>query len=131
MTSKTEGSLAQYRKEISRFEKEHAKFAPKKDFKHITDLFQETKESYDTQYTFMKNDLENSVGKIDRFSKMMITLQQEMKSRDEALKKVPANCSQMLKDLKKRVEANTERGDRVDEKFHEKVDVDTFEEVME
>ena len=44
-----------------------------------------------------------------------------MKSRDEALKKVPANCSQMLKDLKKRVDANTERGDRVDEKFHEKV----------
>ena len=93
MTSKTEGSLAQYRKEISRFEKEHTKFAPKKDFKQITDLFQETKEAYDTQYTFMKNDLENSVGKIDKFAKMMVNLQQEMKSRDEALKKVPSNCT--------------------------------------
>ena len=127
----TEGTLAQYRKEMGRFEKAFGALATKKGHKKVEEMLAETRDSFDSHYAHMQNDLESSVGKIDRFSKMMITLQQEMKSRDEALKKVPANCSAMLKDLKKRVEANTERGDRVDEKFHEKVDVDTFEEVMQ
>ena len=126
----TEGTLAQYRKEIARFEAGFSKLATKKGHKKIEEMLVETKDSFDSHYALMKSDLESSVGKIDRFSKMMITLQQEMKSRDEALKKVPANCSQMLKDLKRKAEALSERCDRVDEKFNEKVDLEAFEDGM-
>ena len=71
---KTEGTLAQYRKEIARFEKDFGKLATKTGHKRIEAMLGETKDSFDSHYEHMKNDLENSVGKIDRFSKMMITL---------------------------------------------------------
>ena len=34
-----------------------------------------------------------------------------MKSRDEALKKVPSNCTQILKDLNKKCDGNAEKID--------------------
>jgi len=94
-------------------------------------MLAETKESFDSHYEHQRADLENSVGKIDRFAKMMINLQQEMKSRDEALKKVPSNCAQILKELKSEMKVASERCDRVDEKFDDKVDLDAFEEAMD
>ena len=106
------------------------KFASKKAVDKLEEASTESKESFDSQYAVMKTELEASVGKIDKFSKMMLNLQQEMKSRDEALKKVPPNCTQLLKDLNKKCDGNTERVDDMFESLQDKVDSAEFEEEM-
>ena len=70
------------------------------------------------------------MNRIEKFGKAVLKMQQEMRSRDEALKKVPSNCAQLLKDLKKQMEATTERCDDVERKFEGTVDVGTFEAKM-
>ena len=44
---KTDATLAQYRKEINRFEKEMSKYASKKAFDKLDEAFTESKESFD------------------------------------------------------------------------------------
>ena len=85
------------------------KFASKRAFDKLDETMTESKDSFDSQYAIMKNELDSSISKIDKFSSMMLKLQHEMKSRDEALKKVPPNCTQMLKDLNKKCDSNSER----------------------
>ena len=51
------------------------------------------------QYDLMKAELKASIGRIDKFSKIVTSMQFDMKQRDEAFKKVPSNTTQILKDL--------------------------------
>ena len=51
-----------------------SKYASKKAFDKLDETFTESKESFDRQYDIMKDQFEQSVGKIDKFSKMMLTL---------------------------------------------------------
>lgn len=59
----------------------------------------ENRDQFDTQYNLMKSELKSSVGRIEKFTKLVTQMQVDMKARDEAFKKVPANTSQILKDL--------------------------------
>ena len=45
-----------------------------------------------------------------------------MKARDEALKKVPTNTAQILKDLNKKMDQTVAHVDKVDAKFATKID---------
>ena len=68
-------------------------------------MLHETKESTETQFIHLKSELENGVGRIDKFAKMIISMQQEMRTRDEALKRIPPNAAKQLKDLYNKLES--------------------------
>ena len=40
------------------------------------------------------------MGRVDKFTKNVTVMQEDMKKRDEALKKVPSNCAIIMKQLK-------------------------------
>lgn len=49
----------------------------------------------------MRVEVQDSVGKIEKFERAVLKMQQEMRARDEALRRVPSNTAQLLKDLKR------------------------------
>ena len=57
-------------------------------------------------------------------------MQGEMKVRDEALKKVPTNTSQLLKDLSKKMDTTMKHVDSVDVKFVQKCDTIVVEKLL-
>ena len=75
----------------------------------------------------MKSELRASLSRIEKFSKTVTVMQGEMKLRDEALKKVPSNTHQILKDLSLKMDETVRHVNKVDEKFKNKMDIDEVE----
>ena len=79
----------------------------------------------------MKSELKSSVGRIEKFTKLVTQMQIDMKARDEAFKKVPANTSQILKDLSSKMDETMTHVEMVDNKFEAKVDKEELIELMQ
>ena len=105
----TDDSILSIKTEIGRHGQEFKNLVDKKRMKKLEDLQHEQKESAETQFIHLKADLDNGVGRIDKFAKMIITLQQEMRSRDDALKRIPPNAAKQLKDLYTKIESQNVR----------------------
>ena len=60
----------------------------------------------------------------------MTVLQSEMKLRDEALKKVPSNTHQILKDLNLKMDETIKHVSKVDKKFLNKMDIEEVERLV-
>ena len=78
----------------------------------------------------MKAELADSVSKTEKFERAVLKMQHEMRSRDDALRKVPSNCAQLLKDLKRKTEVTAERCGDVERRFEGTVGVEAFESAM-
>lgn len=83
---------------------------------------EESRAQSDIQYNLVKSELKSSVDRISKFTKLVTVMQGDMKQRDEALKRVPSNTHQILKDLNKKMDQTTKHVDSIDSKFAGKVD---------
>lgn len=83
---------------------------------------QENRAQFDTQFDLVKSELKTALGRIEKFTKLVTVLQGEMKLRDEALKRVPSNTHQILKDLNAKMDKTMKHVDSVDQKFVSKID---------
>ena len=70
------------------------------------------------------------MGRIEKFTHKVTVLQNEMKLRDEALKRVPSNTHQILKDLNSKMDKTMKHVDGVDAKFAAKIDTSEVEKLM-
>ena len=114
--------LKDYRNEISKFKKEFYEKATKKDLSKVSEDMEACRSVFDLQYDLVKAELKSSVGQISKFTKMVTIMQQEMKQRDDAFRKVPQNTAQILKDLMKKMEETVKHVKSVDSKFAAKAD---------
>lgn len=48
---------------------------------------------FNSQFDLMKAELKASLGRIEKFTKSVSQMKEDMKQRDEALKRVPANTN--------------------------------------
>ena len=71
----TDDSIMSIKTEIGRHGQEFKNLVDKKRMKKLEDLQHEQKESVATQFIHLKAELDNGVGRIDKFAKMIITLQ--------------------------------------------------------
>lgn len=78
----------------------------------------------------MKSELNSAMGRIEKFTHKVTVLQNEMKLRDEALKRVPSNTHQILKDLNSKMDKTMKHVDGVDAKFAAKIDTSEVEKLM-
>lgn len=72
---------------------------------------------FNSQFDLMKAELKASLNRIDKFTKSVTQMKDDMKQRDEALKRVPANTNQILKDLSQKMDKTMSHVDTVDAKF--------------
>ena len=86
-----DNEIKTYRVELVKFRQDFFAFAKKEEFEKTNKLVSEIRVSFITQYELMRSELKQSLGRIDSFGKNITTLTSEMKMRDEALKRVPAN----------------------------------------
>ena len=91
---------------------------------------QENRTQFDTQFDLVKSELKTALGRIEKFTKLVTVLQGEMKLRDEALKRVPSNTHQILKDLNSKMDKTMKHVDTVDSKFVSKIDITEVEKLM-
>ena len=77
------------------------KLGTKKDQNSIKEQINETRDEFAAQSETMRVEVQDSVGKIEKFERAVLKMQQEMRARDEALRRVPSNTAQLLKDLKR------------------------------
>jgi len=78
----------------------------------------------------MKSELKVSLNRIEKFTKFVAVMQGDMKQRDEALKRVPSNTHQILKDLNKKMDKTMLHVDKVDEKFAAKIDTEEVDRLL-
>ena len=122
LTIETQQRLTNYRGDIGKFQKEIYEKATKLDFKKAVQSMEEIRAQFDLQYDMMGKELKASVSRIDKFAKIVITMQSDMKLRDEAFRKVPQNTQQLLKDLNTKMVETTKHVTQVDAKFEGKLD---------
>ena len=91
---------------------------------------QENRTQFDTQFDLVKSELKTALGRIEKFTKLVTVLQGEMKLRDEALKRVPSNTHQILKDLNAKMDKTMKHVDTVDSKFVSKIDTTEVEKLL-
>ena len=78
----------------------------------------------------VKHELKSALGRIEKFTNKVTVLQSEMKLRDEALKRVPSNTHQILKDLNSKMDKTMKHVDSVDSKFAAKIDSTEVEKLL-
>ena len=130
LTKETKDELDRYRREIKQFKKEFSEKATKKEFTKTNEIMQENRTQFDTQFDLVKSELKTALGRIEKFTKLVTVLQGEMKLRDEALKRVPSNTHQILKDLNSKMDKTMKHVDTVDSKFVSKIDITEVEKLM-
>ena len=61
------------------------------------------------------------------YTKIVASIKESNKERDEALKKVPSNVDKIIKDIMQEMDIANERMDKIDKDFQLKVSVEDFD----
>jgi len=87
------------------YKKEIEQKASKKLVQKMNEGQIETRVFFEAQFDQAKGEIKSAQQKVETLGKLVINLENEMKERDDALRKVPANVSGILKELRKKMEA--------------------------
>jgi len=105
LETRTEGTLNGFRNEMDLYKKEIEQKASKKLVQKMNEGQIETRVFFEAQFDQAKGEIKSAQQKVETLGKLVINLENEMKERDDALRKVPANVSGILKELRKKMEA--------------------------